>query len=174
MFLVNALQVLCGRTVIEVFSHPRSLKFVYVSRGSRDLARQTLLFLCCFFLSFFCSFNFPLNSYCDKEQKKKACEGGKFLHVISTSFQPPLVSNRYANTQIMYWHSSPSELCHMTDIGTVFPLISEVKMLNTDTTVPNNTPDAIYDTNISWGACPQMAMYVSTRIIASPPIFLKC
>ncbi len=45
MFLVNALQVLCGRTVIEVFSRPHSLNFVYISRGSRDLARQALLFL---------------------------------------------------------------------------------------------------------------------------------
>ncbi len=66
MFLVNALQVLCGRTVIEVFSRPHSLNFVYISRGSRDLARQALLFLCHFllfylFLQFF---------FCDKEQKK--------------------------------------------------------------------------------------------------------
>ena len=68
MFLVNALQVLCGRTVIEVFSRPRSLKFVYVSRGSRDLARQALLFLSCFLLSFFVP---PIFLFCDKEQKKE-------------------------------------------------------------------------------------------------------
>ncbi len=71
MFLVNALQVLCGRTVIEVLSRPRSLKFVYV-RGSRDLARQALLFRCHFLLSFFVppiSLFLQFSLLCDQEQR---------------------------------------------------------------------------------------------------------
>ena len=76
MFLVNALQVLCGRTVIEVFSRPRSLKFVYVSRGSRDLARQALLFLSCFLLSFFVP---PIFLFCDEAAK----EASKFASLTA-------------------------------------------------------------------------------------------
>ena len=30
-----------------------------------------------------------------------------------------------------YWHSSPADLCHMADIGTVFPLICPLKMQQT-------------------------------------------
>ena len=80
MFLVNALQVLCGRTVIEVFSRPRSLKFVYVSRGSRDLARQALLFLSCFLLSFFVP---PIFSSVTKNRKRGGCEGGYDVVLIA-------------------------------------------------------------------------------------------
>ncbi len=50
MFLVNALQVMCGRRVIAVSSCLRSLKFAYVSS---DLAGQAFLFLSGFLYSFF-------------------------------------------------------------------------------------------------------------------------
>ncbi len=53
MFLVNALQVLCGRRVIAVYSRLRSLKVAYVSSGSPDLAGQAFLFLSGFLFSFF-------------------------------------------------------------------------------------------------------------------------
>ncbi len=47
--IINAFQVLCGRTVIEVFSRLRLLKCVYVSMGITHL----LFFVASFFLSFF-------------------------------------------------------------------------------------------------------------------------
>ncbi len=52
---VHTSTVLCAPSVV-VISRVRSLKFVYVSSGSRDLAGQAFLFLYCFF--FLCSSNF--------------------------------------------------------------------------------------------------------------------
>ncbi len=76
MFLVNALQVMCGRRVIAVSSRLRSLKFAYVSSGSHDLAGQAFLFLSGFLYSFFAPpispvFSCTTKNLPDKEQKKE-------------------------------------------------------------------------------------------------------
>ncbi len=68
MFLVNALQVMCGRRVIAVSSRLRSLKFAYVSSGSPDLAGQAFLFLSGFLYSLLLQFHLYFFIYLhDKE-----------------------------------------------------------------------------------------------------------
>ncbi len=65
MFLANALKYYV-RTVIESFLSPTLIgHFVYIGRGSRDLARQALFSL------LLPSFLFvPPIFFCDKEQKR--------------------------------------------------------------------------------------------------------
>ncbi len=88
MFLVNALQVVCGRRVIAVYSRLRSLKFAYVSSGSHDLAGQAFLFLSGFLFSFFAPpiflFTCMTKNLPDKKQKKEGLRKRLELHRASS------------------------------------------------------------------------------------------
>ncbi len=95
MFLVNALQVLCGRRVIAVYSRLRSLKFAYVSSGSHGLAGQTFLFLSGFLFAppispvFFIYLHDKELS--DKEQKKEGLQRRLAICMITIRFFIPIL-----------------------------------------------------------------------------------